>query len=425
MATDRVSRLALVGVLGWAAFLFFVRLPLPLLEPEETRYAEIPREMLAAGRLLVPVFQSEIYLDKPPLLYWLVMASYRLFGDHVWSGRLVTALCAWLTVVVVYLWARRVYDERTGVVAALVLTLFGDFVYRAPMLTMNGPLALFVALGLGLGHLAGLGSRFDRRAWLLAGLATAAGVLMKGPVAIVLIVGPLVALRLGARRFPPLPGFAGGEGRGEGVIEPWRCSGSREGSCPPHPIPSSPAKPGGEGKSNSSPGWRDWLAFTAIVVAASGPWFAWMAWAEPTFVDYFFLKHHVERFVSPFDHAKPLWFYLPQVLLGLFPWSLLLIARFRRLCVSPESRFLLIAGLGGLVFFSLAGSKRPVYLVPIYAPLAIAVAGVLRTEFRRSFVPVAAAMAILLFVGVTCWLPIYSDLHSTPQAEVSRIGPRP
>ena len=81
-------------------------------------------------------------------LYWLVMASYRLFGDHVWSGRLVTALAAWLTVVVVYLWGRRVFDERTGIVAALVLTLFGDFVYRASMLTMNGPLALFVALGL-------------------------------------------------------------------------------------------------------------------------------------------------------------------------------------------------------------------------------------------------------------------------------------
>ena len=158
-------------MLGWATLLFFVRLPLPLLEPEETRYAEISREMLAADRFLVPVFQGETYLDKPPLLYWLVMASYRLFGDSVWSGRLVTAICAWLTVVVVYLWTRRIYDERTGIVAAFVLTLFGDFMYRAPMLTMNGPLALFVALGLGLGHVAGLGPRFDRRAWLLAGLA--------------------------------------------------------------------------------------------------------------------------------------------------------------------------------------------------------------------------------------------------------------
>ena len=404
MAKDRVNRLLLVCVLGWAALLFFVRLPLPLLEPEEARYAEIPREMLAAGRLLVPVFQGETYLDKPPLLYWLVMTSYRLFGDHVWSGRLVTALCAWLTVVVVHLWARRVYDERTGIVAALVLTLFGDFVYRAPMLTMNGPLALFVALGLGLGQVAGIDSRFDRRAWLLAGLATAAGVLMKGPVAIVLIVGPLAMLCFDERR----------------GLSPPNSSLRIAATCPAGINPAA--------RQNSSPGWRDWLAFAAIVVCASGPWFAWMAWTEPTFVDYFFLKHHIERFVTPFDHAKPFWFYVPQVLLGILPWSLLLLARLRRLWTSPESRFLLIAGLGGLVFFSLAGSKRPVYLVPIYAPLAIAVAGLLRTEFRRSFVPVAVALAILLLVGLTCWLPVYSDLHSTPPspaAEVSRIGPRP
>jgi 4-amino-4-deoxy-L-arabinose transferase-like glycosyltransferase len=388
MATDRVNRLLLAGVLGWAALLFFVRLPLPLLEPEETRYAEIPREMLAADRWLVPVFQGDAYLDKPPLLYWLVMASYRLLGDHVWSGRLVTAICAWLTVVVVYLWARRVYGERTGIVAALVLTLLGDFVYRAPMLTMNGPLALCVALGLGLGHVAQLGTRFDRRAWLLAGLATAAGVLMKGPVAIVLIVGPLVALRLDER---------------------W-------GLSPPE-TPSDCTFPEGinpSARQRSSPGALDWLAFAAIVVGVAGPWFAWMAWTEPTFVDYFFLKHHVERFVSPFDHAKPFWFYLPQVLCGIAPWSLLLAVRFRRLWSAPESRFLLIAGLGGLVFFSLAGSKRPVYLVPIYAPLAIAVAGLVRTDFRRSFVPVAAALAIVLLVGVTCWLPSYSEQHSAP-----------
>ena len=120
--------------------------------------------------------------------------------------------------------------------------------------------------------------------------------------------------------------------------------------------------------------------------------------------------------VTPFDHVKPLWFYVPQVLLGIFPWSLLLLARIRRLCSSPESRFLLVAGIGGLIFVSLAGSKRPVYLVPIYAPLEIATAGLLRTEFRRAFVPVAATMAAILFVGTTCWLPGYSDLHSTPAA---------
>ncbi len=60
-----------------------------MLEPEEARYAEIPREMLAEGRWLVPVLHGEDYFQKPPLLYWLVMLSYQAFGVHDWAARLV------------------------------------------------------------------------------------------------------------------------------------------------------------------------------------------------------------------------------------------------------------------------------------------------------------------------------------------------
>src|SRR6516162_7955492 len=63
-----------------------------LFEPDEGRYAEIPREMLVRGEWVVPYLQGQPYLDKPPLLYWLVMSSYRLFGVHDWSARLVPAL---------------------------------------------------------------------------------------------------------------------------------------------------------------------------------------------------------------------------------------------------------------------------------------------------------------------------------------------
>ena len=67
------------------AVLFFHRLSCPLLEPEESRYAEIPRQMLAADRWLVPVYFGEAYSHKPPLLYWLVMLSYAALGVHDWA----------------------------------------------------------------------------------------------------------------------------------------------------------------------------------------------------------------------------------------------------------------------------------------------------------------------------------------------------
>src|SRR5712691_4172725 len=87
--------------LRWQPLLLFLFVPAAILypclsfylfEPDEGRYAQIPREMLARGDWIVPVLQGEPYLDKPPLFYWLVMLSYRLLGIHDWSARLIPAL---------------------------------------------------------------------------------------------------------------------------------------------------------------------------------------------------------------------------------------------------------------------------------------------------------------------------------------------
>src|SRR3954449_5053212 len=90
--------LPLLAVVLLAAALFGARLGCPLQEPEETRYAEIPRQMFREGRFVEPVWHGAAYYHKPPLLYWLVMGSYRLFGVHDWAARLVPALAALATV---------------------------------------------------------------------------------------------------------------------------------------------------------------------------------------------------------------------------------------------------------------------------------------------------------------------------------------
>src|SRR5262245_14918275 len=125
-----------------AGFLIFARLPAPLLEPEEARYAEIPRQMLIHGQFLIPVLDGQDYLDKPPLLYWLVMPCYKIFGVHVWSARLVPCLAAWFTPLVVYFWVRRCSGTKAALMSAAVLTMTGDFIYRGPMLTMNSLVGL-------------------------------------------------------------------------------------------------------------------------------------------------------------------------------------------------------------------------------------------------------------------------------------------
>src|SRR6516164_1613988 len=84
-------------------FLLYPCMSFWLFEPDEGRYAEIPREMLARGEWIVPYLQGQPYLDKPPLLYWLVMGSYRLLGVHDWSARLVPALAIHLCILLTYL----------------------------------------------------------------------------------------------------------------------------------------------------------------------------------------------------------------------------------------------------------------------------------------------------------------------------------
>ena len=113
--------------------LFFARLDQPLLEPEEGRYAEIPRQMLVQGRFLTPVLHGEDYWQKPPLLYWLVMASYQIFGAHDWSARLVPALAGILSVIITTGWAWRMLGFWTGLVSGAILTLSLAFNNDGPL----------------------------------------------------------------------------------------------------------------------------------------------------------------------------------------------------------------------------------------------------------------------------------------------------
>lgn len=362
------------AVFAFAAVLIFSRLPLPLLEPEEGRYAEIPRQMLHAGQVVTPVYQGQPYLDKPPLLYWAVMGCYRLLGVHDWSARLFPTLAAWLTVLVVYGWGRAVGGRRVGLTAAAVLTLTADFIYRGPMFTMNGPLGLFVTAALAAGHVAGRGG--NRWWWVASAVCCGLGLLMKGPVAVVLVVPPLFALR-------------------------WLDTAARR------------------------PGLLAWVGYAGVVAAVAGPWFAAVALSEPTFIEHFFFRHHLTRYVDPFDHAEPIWFYLPQAALACLPWALFVIpAVVRRLRTGGEPlpgvvKLAAVAAVWALVFFSAAGSKRAVYLVPMLPLVATAFGGLIAWGWESASVTARRASgwgfgltAAAVAAGVLVWLPAYSEQFS-------------
>jgi dolichol-phosphate mannosyltransferase len=341
--SPRGETVGLFTLLLVAILLFCSRLGCPLQEPEEARYAEIPRQMLETGSWAVPVLHGQPYLDKPPLLYWLIMLSYSLCGVHDWAARLVPSFAGVLTVLVTYWWGRRTLGLRAAFLGALGLCLSARFVYFGRLLTMNGLLCLCVVTALAAAHIAILGPRLRWRYWLLAAAACGLGLLTKGPVALALAVVPVLACQL---------------------LDP----------------------------RTARPRWPAWLAYGAVALGIAGPWYVAAAASDPEFAGYFFWRHSVLRFVAPFDHEEPTWYYVPGLLLGMLPWSLLLPSLVKALGrrSGPEAAerpaalgFFLLAALWSLMFYSAAGCKRAGYILPVMPPLALALGWLLDRVLHR------------------------------------------
>ena len=354
-----------------------------LFEPDESRYAQIPREMLQSGEWIVPTLQGEPYLDKPPLLYWLVMIQYRLLGVHAWSARLVPALAVHATVLLCYLLGRRSLGDRPAWWAALFLALAPGFLGMARLLLLDGLLTLWATLGLLAAFEAIRGDRLRWGWWLLAAVACGLGVLTKGPVALVLLVPPLWLYR-----------WLAGQGVG--------------------------------------PGRLGWSAFVAIVLAVALPWYVALAVRIPAFASYFLWEHNVQRFLSPAMHTRGVWFYLPVLALVLLPSSLLLGPLLRLLLSGddearrrrgPEMGFHLLAGGWCVLFFTLSSCKLPTYILPALPFLALVLGQALVSgRWHASRLPAGLAVAsfacLLLFHYLALpWYAWYRSPMSRP-AEV-------
>src|SRR6202163_85093 len=93
----------------------------PLYDPDEGRYAEIPREMLSGGDWVIPHLNALVYLEKPPLQYWLTALAFRGFGQNEFAARLCTGLAGYLSLVTVFFLGRKLWGFDAGV-RALLLT---------------------------------------------------------------------------------------------------------------------------------------------------------------------------------------------------------------------------------------------------------------------------------------------------------------
>jgi 4-amino-4-deoxy-L-arabinose transferase-like glycosyltransferase len=313
-------------VLGLVAALLLFRLgAVPLLGPDEPRYARVAVEMHRSHDLVTPTLQGRPWLEKPALYYWLAAAAFDVLGETETAARLPSVLAALLMAGATALFGARVYGARAGLWAAMICgTSLLAFAYgRAAsmdMLLAANVTAASALLGLSLLGIAG------RLAVPAAGLFCGLAVLAKGPVGLLLpglaALGWLIATRDGAaaRR----------------LLSP---------------------------------------AAVLLFLAVAGPWYLLVYRAQgQAFVDVFLLDHNVRRFTSTIHrHPGPPWYYLPLLLGGLLPWTGLLIPAVAQARPRRDRGDLFVLGwlLLPLLFFSVAGSKLPGYILPCLPPLAL------------------------------------------------------
>ena len=297
----------------------------PLLGPDEPRYARVAVEMERAGEWVTPTLQGEPWLEKPPLYYWMAGVAYRWLGENETAARLPSVLAAVLTVGVTALVGARLFGAAAGLHAGFVLGLsILPFAYgRAASMDMLLAACVTAAQGLIALRLLGIAGRL---AVPVAGAFVGLALLAKGPLGLL-----LPALATGAYLL---------------LAKDRRT-------------------------------WRLVLSPAAAILAAAValPWYL-LAWREngQAFVEVFLLNHNLQRFTSTIHrHPGPFYYYVPVVLLGLAPWSGLVgtaLAGVRPRASRPEMLVLLWL-VAPFVFFSLAGSKLPGYILPCLPPLAL------------------------------------------------------
>lgn len=358
---------------GWwpwlvlAAF-WFITMPFrPLVDPDEGRYAEIPREMAATGDWVTPRLNGLKYFEKPPMQYWATAATYSVFGFSEWTARLWTVGLGFLCLPMVFGWTRRLYGEGAGFAALIALAVSPYFELIAHLNILDSGFAFFVAAAVfafALGQSSPERSASERRWMLLAWLAAAFAVLTKGIVVGVLAGATLVGYSIIERD-----------------IRPWR---------------------------------RLHLALgLPLFLLVTVPWFVAVSARNPSFLQFFFVHEHFARFLTKVHkREEPWWYFLSMLAIGALPWLLTMPRALLRGWLEPKGdsgfkpqRFLLIFSGVTLLFFSVSSSKLAPYILPMMPALAAVIGASVATSptFARTMARITGVLMPVLVAGLAIY----------------------
>jgi 4-amino-4-deoxy-L-arabinose transferase len=322
----------------------------PMVTPDEPRYAEIAREMIASGNWISAHLNGVRYLEKPVMGFWSIACAMKLFGVNSFSARLPSALAAGLTgLLLFYLVRRETQDRYSALLAAVIFLTFGMVYVLGTFCIPDAVFTLFVAATLIFFFFSYREQHLTKKVLFLslAGVFLGFGFLTKGLVALAIPVLVVIPFMIWERRFVDL-------------LKTF------------------------------------WIPIVAAVIVAL-PWSILIHFENSDFWHYFVWVSHIARFTGEESstnlHTEPFWYYLPILLGGMLPWSVLLPSVVsgtkREHLTMPLFRFSLCWLIFPLVFFSISSGKLGTYILPLMPAAAllftIGLVSFFQTAQNRSF----------------------------------------
>jgi 4-amino-4-deoxy-L-arabinose transferase-like glycosyltransferase len=334
----------------------------PLFTPDEGRYAEIGREMVARGDYITPYLNGIKYFEKPVLFYWLGAAAIKLGGVNIFAVRCINAVIGLLGCLLTYVTGRILHGRAAGLIASLVLATSTLYFIMAHMVSLDLPVTVFIAASLYGFLLAAISKnkKHCQRYLYAAAVAAALAVLTKGLIGVVLpglIAGTWVILLGEWRQLTRLPTLS--------------------------------------------------ALLLFFVIAA--PWHFLVNYNNPEFFHFYFIEQHFLRYTTlDIGHYQPVWFFIPTLLAGYFPWIVFLPQTF---AVSIPRRwqdrakfntelFLVIWVVIIFAFFSFSKSNLIPYILPVVPALALLTGRYLAITLQKATRGLIAGYAFLLLLAV-------------------------
>lgn len=351
----------IILTLGLIIFYFTLLGARPLFVPDEGRYAEIAREMFFAQDYITPYLNGIKYFEKPAMFYWLSVLAFKLAGVNVWSLRSINALLAIFGCIATYITAYQLYNRRTAMLATIILSTSLLYFVMSHMVNLDLTVTVFLTLTL---YTFILGIKNNNNIYFLLAAAFAAfAVLTKGLIGLV------------------LPGL---------IIMTWLIVHRKLKVI----------------------NKKNFLACLMLFLLITLPWHVLVGAKNPEFYYFYFIKQHFLRYTTDdVGHYQPVWFFIPVLIAGFFPWISFLPQTLRRMHWHEYNNYFALWAFIIFVFFSFSHSKLIPYILPVFPALSILVGHYLAQSKERPLV-FSAGIYFLLAISFA-WLMIYF-VNTTP-----------